>query len=146
MAISDFCMELHYAEQLSLEEYGILIGLLRWYSHYEIRITNKDIDNFAEAWGVQKETILRIINLFFLRTRGGWIHKQIHQEIKQKNRTALEQQKLNGQTQQRINKKDIKKIKQYLNLGASYGGLARRYGITTMCIKRIDMGETWGNV
>lgn len=144
--ISDFCTELHFTEQLSLNEYGILIGLIRHYSHYEIRITKKDIERFAKDWDVETAKIMHIINLFFLRIKGGWIHKQIHQEIKQKNRTALEQQKLNGQTQQRINKKDIKKIKQYLNLGASYGGLARRYGITTMCIKRIDMGETWGNV
>lgn len=146
MAISDFCMELHNAEQLSLEEYGILIRLLRWYSHYEIRITNKDIERFAKNWGVETAKIMNIINLFFLRIKGGWIHKQIHEEIKNKNKLALEQQKSNVQTQPRINKKDVKEIKNYLRLGASYGGLARRYGVTPMCIERIDNNETWRTV
>lgn len=144
--ISDFCAELHFTEQLSLNEYGILIRLLRHYSHYEIRITKKDIERFAKDWDVETAKIMHIINLFFLRIKGGWIHKQIHEEIKNKNKLLLEQQKSNVQTEPRINKKDVKEIKNYLRLGASYGVLAKKYGVTPSCIKRIDNNETWRTV
>jgi uncharacterized protein YdaU (DUF1376 family) len=133
------------ARNTSLEEYGIFITLIKLYFNQEVYLTEDDIKKFITTYQAKSETVMRVLNNFFVRRKYGWIHTKTQKLIKNNHEKWLRKNPTKN-TKIKLTKKDVRRIKAHLYLGANYGNLARNVGVSPMCIKRIADNKTWRNV